>query len=174
MKATAILLAGLILLAAHSCSQSSKITRGYAFARNVMPGVKKGVSLNEDGTLTKKQNQPWIKYFIYLETKDSANPQVKNVWIKGIAYTATAEKIKDILLTIVADSFSLHREDSATGKKLSHWQINVGKKLSAPDKNFNKPSKLKEAEVLITFFDKNKIQYFSIPTLQYLEPMMLQ
>ncbi len=174
MNVTAILFAGCILLAAQSCSQSNKIIRGYAFARSIMPGVKKGVSLNEDGTVTKKQVTAGVKYFIYFETKDSANPQVKNVWIKGIEYSATFEKIKDIPLAIAADSFSLHREDSVTRNKLSLWQINVGEMISSTNKNFNKPSELKEPEVLITFLDKNKIQYFSIAKLQYIEPLMLQ
>lgn len=174
MRAIAILLASCILLAADSCSQSNKITKGYAFARSIIPGVKKGVSLNEDGTITEKKDTPGIKYFIYLETKDSADPQVKNVWIKGIAYAVTTEKIKDIPLAVVADSFSLHREDNATGNKLFLWQINIGEMISLPNKNFSKPSELKEPEVLVTFLNKNKIQYFSISKLQYLEPMILQ
>ena len=174
MKAIVILFAGCVLLTAQSCSQSNKIIKGYAFAKSIVPGVKKGASLNEDGTVTKKKVIPGIKYFIYLQTKDSANPQVKNVWIKGIEYLATTEKIKDISRTIVADSFSLHHEDSAAGNRLSLWQINFGEMISSTNKNFNKPSELKEPEVLVPFLDKKKIQYFIISKLQYLEPMVLE
>lgn len=174
MKAIAILFAGFILLTAQSCSQSNQISKGYAFARSIVPGVKKGVSLNEDGTVTKREDIQGIKYFIYLETKDSANPQVKSVWIKGIEYSATTEKIQDISRTIAADSFSIHPEDSAADNRLSLWQINVGEMISSTNKNFNKPSELKEPEVLVPFLDKNKIQYFSISKLRYLEPMVLQ
>lgn len=174
MKAIIILFSGCVLLAAQSCSQSNKIIKGYAFARSIVPGVKKGAILNEDGTVTKTKEIGGIKYFIYLETKDSTNPQVKNVWIKGIEYLATIEKIKDISQIIAADSFNLHRPDGPAGNKLSVWQLNVGEMISSPNKNFNKPSTLKEPEVLVTFLDKNKIQYFSISKLQYLEPMVLQ
>ncbi|MEO6639101.1 MAG: hypothetical protein ABIN25_12550 [Ginsengibacter sp.] len=174
MKVIVRLIAGCILLAAQSCSQSHKITRGYAFARSIMPGVKKGVSLNEDGTVTEKPIIPGVKYFIFFETKDSANPQVKNVWIRGMEYSVTIEKIKDIPVGISADSFNPHREDSTTLNKMFLWQINVGQMITLPGENRNKPSPLKEPEVLIPFLDKNKIQYFSIAKLQYLEPMMLQ
>lgn len=174
MKASFILFAGCVLLMATGCSQPNKIIKGYAFAREVMPGVKPGVSLNEDGTVTKKQVQPGMQYFIYTETKDTAILRVKNIWIKGIEYAAEAKKVKDIPLAITKNSTNPNRDTLAGMSRLTAWQIDVGEIISSPGKNFDKPSQLEEPEVLITFLYKNKIQYFPISKLQYLEPLVLQ
>ncbi|MEO8109508.1 MAG: hypothetical protein ABI594_05740 [Ginsengibacter sp.] len=174
MKAGFILFAGCVLLMATGCSQSHQIVKGYAFARNVMPGVKPGVSLNEDGTVTKRQSQPGIQYFIYTKTKDSTKPEVKNVWIKGIQYAAHIEKAKDFPLAIAEDSSILNRDSLAGARGLITWQINVGEMISSSHKNFDKPSQLEEPEVLISYLYKNKIQYFSVSKLKYLEPLRLQ
>ncbi len=174
MKAAVIFFIGCIFSVGTGCSQSNKIIKGYAFARNVMPGVKPGVSLNEDGTVTKRQTQPGIQYFIYTETKDSTELQVKNVWIKGIQYAAHIEKVKDIPSAIAKDSSILNRDSLAGTGGLTTWQINVGEIISSSHKNFDKPSQLEEPEVLISYLYKNKIQYFSIPKLKYLEPLRLQ
>ncbi len=174
MKAGFILFTGWVILMATACSQSHQIVKGYAFARSVIPGVKPGVSLHEDGTVTKKQGQPGTQYFIYTETKDSTRLQVKNVWIKGVQYDAHIEKAKDIPLAIAEDSSILNRDSLASANGLITWQINVGEIISSSHKNFDKPSKLEEPEVLISYLYKNKIQYFSISKLKYLEPVRLQ
>ncbi len=174
MKAGFVLFAFCLLLIATGCSQPNKIIKGYAFAREVMPGVKPGVSLNEDGTVTKRQSQPGIQYFIYTETKDTAVLQVKNIWIKGIVYVADAKKIKDIPLAITKDSSNPNRDTLAGMSRLTTWQINVREKISSAGKKFDEPSQLEDPEVLITFLYKNKIQYFPISKLQYLDPLVLQ
>ncbi len=173
MKARIILCIAYALLISIGCSQSKKIVKGYAYARDIIPGVKPRVSLDENGTITTKHKPPGMQYFIYAETSDTALLQVKYIWIKGNEYLANAEKIKDLPLAIVKDSFTLHRENSDPNKIVT-WQINVGEMISSPDKNFKKPSQLKDPEVLISFLYKNKLQYFPIAKLQYLEPMLLQ
>ena len=174
MKAGFISFVGCVLLLTTGCSQPNKIIKGYAFARNVMPGVKPGVSLNEDGTVTKREAQPGIQYFIYTETKDTAMLQVKNIWIKGIEYAAEAKKIEGIPLSIIRDSSNHDRDTLAPRSGLIAWQINVDEIVSSSNKNFDMPSQLEDPEVLITFLYKNKIQYFPISKLTYLEPLVLQ
>ncbi len=173
MKAGIILCIACAFLISTGCSQSNKILKGYAYARDIMPAVKPRVSLNENGTVTTKHKAPGIQYYIYTETNDTAELQVKNIWIKGNVYSATAEKAKDIPLPIVKNSSILNR-DNLDSNKIIIWQINVGEMLPSPGKSSEKPSQLKEPEVLISFLYKNKLQYFPISKLQYLEPMDLQ
>ncbi|MEO6289531.1 MAG: hypothetical protein ABIO76_06405, partial [Ginsengibacter sp.] len=79
------------LLNLTGCSQTNNVEKGYAYARQILSGVKPTVSLSENGSITSANKEPGIQYFIFFESKDTSGFVVKNIWIKGKEYFAEAE-----------------------------------------------------------------------------------
>ncbi len=175
MKTGINLLLSYALLISTGCSQSIRIERGYGYSREIISGVKPKVTLQENGNVINENKTPGIQYFIFIETRDTVPPPVKNIWISGRNYLANTEAVKELPVIIAADPYGTATNDTLVrDRKLNVWKINVGQLAAASDTTFETPTELNTQAVLIGFFKKGSLQYYSIAALQHLEPIRLQ
>ncbi len=173
MRALTGLVTATIFMALTGCSQTNKIAKGYAYAREVLSGVKPKVSVAENGDIIQKSSSPGIQYFIYVTTKDTTSLQLNGIWIKGQKYIAEVETITSLPAMIPIEG-SYGNPDTLLDTSGFHpWKINVGHVMPA-DSNDSVPGKLKGNEVVISFLLKGKLRYFRIAKIIYLEPLTLQ
>lgn len=174
MKLSAVISIAYLVLFTTACSQGNKIEKGYAYARNILSGVKPSVKLSEDGTVTTTTKEPGIEYFIYARTKDTTIPVVRNIWINGKVYYAYAEEVADLPVIMENNPYYPGKKDTLVESGNGNvWKINVGKLISA-DTSFHKPREPLNAQVYIGFLSKGKLNYYPISSLKFIEPVRLQ
>ncbi len=163
------------LLNLTGCSQTNNVEKGYAYARQILSGVKPTVSLSENGSITSANKEPGIQYFIFFESKDTSGFVVKNIWIKGKEYFAEAEPIITLPIIVEDDSYVQKKNDTLVAEGGGNvWKINVGRLVSPADIAFRKPKQSFSHDVLIGFLNKGSLHYYPIAEIKFLEPVRLQ
>ncbi len=157
------------------CSQTNKIESGYAYARNIISGVKPKTSIAENGTVIQKRNDAGIQYFIYIETRDSTFFPVKNIWIMGKEYHAEAEAVVNFPVVLPQNAGASTNYDTlVAAAKFSLWKINAEPVVLPSDAGSTNHPTGKTPDVLIGFSQKGNMHYYSIVKIKYLEPIALE
>ena len=160
-----------ILLMSAGCSQTNKIDQGYAFARPVLSGVNPKASVAENGSIVEKSSKAGMQYLIYVVTTNTSFLSVKNILINGEKYYASAEAVNDFPV-VVPDNNSgqEHYDTLLAASKFKTWKINVGQIVPSPDTGTINNN----ADVMVGVLSKDKMHYYSIGKIKYLEPVRLQ
>ncbi|MEP6584648.1 MAG: hypothetical protein ABJA90_10290 [Ginsengibacter sp.] len=161
-----------ILLVSAGCSQTYRIEKGFAYAREVISGVKSQGSVAEDGTILQTHRKPGMQYFIYVETKDTAFPLVKSIRIKGEYYEANAEAVHEFPVVLMSSGSTEKYDTLFRSASLITLKINVGEMIKESD--IKQLSKFKNQDVVLGFLYKGNIHYYSIAKIKYLEALRLE
>ncbi|MEO7960588.1 MAG: hypothetical protein ABIR19_03515 [Ginsengibacter sp.] len=164
-----------VLMRPDGCVKQTDIVHGYAYGREILPGMKPSVTLNEDGRVTKQKRQPQIEYYIYLETKDSSKIFLKNVWVKGITYWASLRPAMDLPITISNPVYDkMHYDTLISSSRNFVWQVILDSQITSPGVALVSLKRTDLEGVAIEFSEGTRSHHYSIKKIHYLEPIRLQ
>ena len=93
MKQAFLLALSSLLTGCGILAQKSPLINLYAFSQQVLPGIRSGTILQENGNTIKNTPIKKINYFFYAELDKSSNIEITTIWINGKEYAAKTEII---------------------------------------------------------------------------------
>lgn len=156
-------------------AQKNPVINLYAFSQQVLPGIRTGTILQENGNTIKKTPVEKINYFFYAELDKSSNIEITTIWIKGKEYTAKTEIISKTPVEITINDGNLQPE------KITLVPASINKVVliipGEASRNNKKPSfKLKKlissSELVVACQWKGKIYYAMTQKIKSLKPFV--
>jgi hypothetical protein len=171
MKKTIFISAGLVimLLLAAQRGIAQIILKGRAYSQAFLPGTIPVITDEQGNTKERKIEIP-VSYYIYIETGKSRKIEVTDIFINGVAYTVSTERIKKTPV-VITDLSEPGKPQRYTVVKKTNNQVLQIKPIEK--KLINKP---------VVFIGKVEIRYkynkksynYSIKTIKELPPVQAQ
>ncbi|CAN5317080.1 hypothetical protein BH20BAC1_BH20BAC1_20720 [soil metagenome] len=145
------------------CSQSSHLIKTSAFKRNIIGGASPGVTLHEDGTVTKNKSTPGEQYFIFIETRDSTRPEIAYLILDNRKYHAEVDALGELPF-VLTDNDGILADTLIAATPHRVWNVSLGEAF--PDES-NK-SENTSGEIILFIKEKNTLRSFPIKEIKQL------